>query len=69
MSKKLQLAKLSQAVLDLLGTDQPSDFDVETAMILVHRYPSLTARLKKAEKFQGEKRRWIDALETALGRR
>lgn len=69
MSKRLELASISQAILDLLTSrDKPSDFDTETAIILVCRYPTLRSRLAKAMQSKGEKVRWVKALESALGR-
>jgi hypothetical protein len=61
MSKRLTLAILAQAVLDLLeGTED----EREEALAFLSRHPKVLERLRKV----ADKRAYVRAIEEALGR-
>jgi len=60
------LAILGQALLDILEDKGVSWEDVETALRLVHRYPSLSARLSKMT--PAERKAWAKRIVKGMGR-
>lgn len=64
MNKRLKLAVLAQAVLDLVSEDDVTEDEIDSALAHLANYPKLLRKLRK----KTGKGAWARAIERALGR-
>lgn len=67
MNRRLKLAVLAQAVLDIIDEPDVTEDELESAIQYLSHYPALLKRIERLR--EGHGKTWANRIDEALGRR